>query len=284
MGKKRIGIHIRLESLTAMVEKAHRLSLPFFQCLLVHQITRRLIEPGSSEIKAFKAACKRYRISVFQHASYYFNLCNPGSYKIPPILVHELHVGQKLGLTRMVLHPGTIVAASTKEESIAVLAKALDALIEQFPKTTFYLENTANSTPIAVGSDFNDFAQLLTVMKHSAKLSFCIDTAHAYAFGYDIATLKGQNAFIKLVDQTIGLDRVALLHLNNTDKNCGSGIDRHTAWKTGLIPPKLLLRFMNLAPFKKLPIILELPVRMSEEHEQQMVQEMYDDEKGELHG
>jgi len=86
------------------------------------------------------------------------------------------------------------------------------------------------------------------------------------------------------VDQSIGLKRVALLHLNNTDKQCGSGVDRHTAWENGLIPPNLLLRFMNLAPFKKLPIILELPVRMSEEHEQQVVQDIYDYEKGELHG
>jgi len=284
MSKKRIGIHIRLATLVAMVEKAHRLALPFFQCLLVHQITRRLIEPTASEAIAFKRACKRYGISVFQHASYYFNLCAPSKFVIPPILVHELHTGQKLGIAHMVLHPGTIVGQATKKESIVLLARALDALIEQFPKTTFYLENTAVNSDIAVGSDFNDFQHLLKRMKRAAKLSFCIDTAHAYAFGYDIATVKGQNAFIKIVDQSIGLKRVALLHLNNTDKQCGSGVDRHTAWENGLIPPNLLLRFMNLAPFKKLPIILELPVRMSEEHEQQVVQDIYDYEKGELHG
>lgn len=279
-----IGIHIRLEAgLVQMVEKAHRMHLPFFQCLLVHQNNRRLIEPNEQEVAAFKAACKRYRITVFQHASYYFNLCNPStSAPIPSILVHELHIGQQLGLSHMVLHPGTIVGSATKQDTIVILAKVLDTLITEFPHTTFYLENTATTAAAAIGSNLHDFVTLRTHMQQASKLKFCIDTAHAYAYGYDIATIEGVDTFVTILSKTVGLKHIGLLHLNNTDKACGIGIDRHTGWRTGLIPPKCLLHFHNKVGLKKVPVILELPVRMPEQQELETVQMLY--EQGEQDG
>src|SRR5437667_347320 len=79
---------------------------------------------------------------------------------------------------------------------------------------TIVLENTCHGK-LAVGSDILDFKVLLEKINKPERIGFCIDTAHAYSFGYDIADDQMQDDFIRLLESTIGIERIKLIHLND---------------------------------------------------------------------
>ncbi|BDC34355.1 hypothetical protein Noda2021_03130 [Candidatus Dependentiae bacterium Noda2021] len=111
-----------------------------------------------------------------------------------------------------------------------------------------------------MGGDLNDFKILLEQLERPEKLYFCLDTAHAYSYGYDISTDIEQERFIELVDKTMGLSQLALIHLNDTTEKKGSKIDRHAIPGKGNIGQESLKSFVNKKELAHLPLLLELPV------------------------
>ncbi len=97
------------------------------------------------------------------------------------------------------------------------------------------------------------------------KVGFCIDTAHAYAFGYNVADEQEQDAFIDLIGKTIGFDALSLIHLNDTKELLSSKRDRHDIIGQGMIGAHHLKRFMHHPKLVSVPVLLELPSLPEEE-------------------
>ena len=110
-----------------------------------------------------------------------------------------------------------------------------------------------------VGSDLQDFVYLLSLLDFSERVLFCLDTAHAHAFGYDIVSHRGRQEFFALVDKVIGLHNVAVIHLNDTHDTQGSLLDRHAVIGSGVIGDDALRAFVRHETIAHLPIILEPP-------------------------
>jgi len=136
------------------------------------------------------------------------------------ILRRELTLAKSLEFTHLVLHPGSAKGAREKSEGIDALARMLNRLLFYERDIKVILENTAHGN-MSVGSDLQDFQQLLQKLDQPERISFCIDTSHAHAFGYDIMDKSAQASFVDLLDELVGLERIVLIHLNDTKEKRG---------------------------------------------------------------
>lgn len=261
---KHVGLHIRLtDSLEGIAHKALNLRVPFFQCFVIDQNTNRIIRPTDTEIEQFKAVCGSHFTHRFLHASYWINLSAVGHFN-SRLFEREFTLAQKLEFTHMILHPGAATGSKQKQAGIAALAHAVNKILKMESNIKIVLENTAHGG-ISIGGDLHDFKNLLEQIEQPEKLYFCLDTAHAYSYGYDIENEQDQRGFIHLVDRTMGLSRIELIHLNDTREKKGSKIDRHEVPGAGLIGQEALKMFVNQPELAHIPLLLELPVMPVEE-------------------
>jgi deoxyribonuclease-4 len=262
---KKVGLHIRLDSsILDAADKASRLHTPFFQCFFVSPKTGQAINFTEYEIKTFTRLYRNAFESIYLHGSYWINLAGLHNDGLRAFK-RELMLAKKFGFTHMVLHAGSSRGAKDKIESIEQLARQLNAITKKEHKIKLIIENTAHGKH-AVCSDVLDFRLLLERLDQPDKIGFSLDTAHAFVYGYDLAKQEGQDDFIKLVDNSIGLHRVKLIHLNDSAQPCGSRQDKHEMLGRGLIGAKMLQRFISHPQLATKPIILELPV-VSEDKE-----------------
>ncbi len=259
-----IGLHLRLtSSLSDLIKKALRLRLSCFQCFFISQATGRFIKLDNQDVKSFLTLRRTHFDALYVHASYWINLSN--IYRIRhPILERELALAKRLEFTHIILHPGSAKGAIHKQEGIDALARTLNAVLKKERTIQIVLENTAHGA-LSIGGDMHDFKLLLGKLDYPERIAFCIDTSHAYSFGYDIANDKGRAAFINVLEQTIGFDNIALIHLNDTREQLGSKIDKHYMVGKGNIGKEALKKFILYPRLMAVPLLMEPPILSAEE-------------------
>lgn len=258
MIKNRIGVHIRMRSsLRELLQRADSLDLPFFQCFFVPQESGKLIHVTRDDVYEFLKVRHAWFNDLFCHVSYWVNLSSLGNNGFPQ-LRREITFAKRLEFTHFVLHAGTAKGALDKMQGIDALAIALNNLFNREQDISVLLENSCHAN-LAVGSDILDFKVLLEKLDKPERMSFCIDTAHAYSFGYDIANISEQEKFIDLLQATIGIARIKLIHLNDTIEKLGSRIDRHSIIGQGSIGEAALKHFVMHPQLKHIPLLMELP-------------------------
>jgi deoxyribonuclease-4 len=125
-------------------------------------------------------------------------------------------------------------------------------------KVQILLETTAGQGN-SLGCRFEHFARIIKMVEEDEKVGVCLDTCHAFAAGYDISTAEGYEATMEEFQRIIGLDRLRLIHLNDSKGAAGTSVDRHEhigQGHLGVKPFRLLLQDNRLAD---LPFILETP-------------------------
>jgi deoxyribonuclease-4 len=177
-------------------------------------------------------------------------------------LTHALRVGEGIGAIGVVVHPGALkddTRANARKRAIALIKEAL-ARTESCP---IIYENTAGS-PQLLGLDFDETAELIDRTGGSSsstrhRLGLCIDSCHLHATGYDVCTPKGVAELVDEIDAKVGLDRLKLLHLNDSRDERGSNRDRHAPIGKGTIGRKGFRAFLAERRFRELPAVLEGP-------------------------
>lgn len=270
--KRKIGLHLRLtDTLSEILEKAVRLETPILQCFLITQAGQKYAEFSAEEIKKCVALRKNFEI-MYLHASYWVNLagCQRNGWRN---FQKEIELGKQLGFSHIIIHPGSATGCENKDQGIEYLARALNKTLKTENDIKIVLENTAHARK-TVGGNLNDFKKLLEFIDQPDKIGFCLDTAHAHSYGYDVINPEAQDIFLQQVESIIGKERIDLLHINETQEKCGSYIDRHAEFGKGKIGNAALQRFMNNPICKDVPIILEIPLVKSEEAERSILQEV----------
>ena len=266
-----IGIHIRLTStINDVIEKAIRLQLPIFQTFAVTD-QGHVIKLEPTEIENYLVLRRKHFKNLYLHSSYWVNLSrdNIRSYKT---FLKEISLAQKLEFTHFILHPGAAETKTKKHAGILTLAKNLNtALSNDFP-LTILLENTAHGGR-SLGSNLDDFTILLNEIKYPEKVNFCIDTSHAYAYGYDLASKDDINRFIEILKNSVTLAKIDLIHLNDTTEKLGAKIDKHENPGHGNIGQVALKHFIQHPELNHIPIIMELP-KLDEQDELQIIKEV----------
>ncbi len=204
--------------------------------------------------------------STVSHASYLINLATKNAelwQKSLTALIDELDRANRLQLDYLVVHPGT---ASDDDEmgALKLVSAAVDAAMIAIPKmkTMLLLETTAGQGR-SIG---HTFLQLGTILKHARngkKVGICLDTCHIFAAGYALSPKTDYEATIHEFDETIGLDRLKMLHVNDSVKGLGSRVDRHAALGHGSIGAEGLHNILSDKRFVDLPMILETPKGMA---------------------
>jgi deoxyribonuclease-4 len=216
-----------------------------------------------SAIEAFHQARDETGINpIAAHDSYLINLASPGEglYKRSlEALWEEMQRAEALGISYLVMHPGSH-RGSGEEEGLYRIARGINLLHYLGPDmTTQILLETTAGQGATLGYRFEHFAQIIEMVEDDEKVGICLDTCHCFAAGYDISTPEGYEATIEEFHQVIGLDRLKLIHLNDSKGAAGMRVDRHEhigQGHLGMEPFRLLLQDDRLAD---LPFILETP-------------------------
>ncbi|MGA2231781.1 MAG: deoxyribonuclease IV [Tepidisphaeraceae bacterium] len=213
-------------------------------------------------IAQWKLNCNRLKWNqTVSHDSYLINLASPDD-KVwqasIALFIEEISRCDLLGIPYLVTHPGAHVG-SGEEAGLRRVAAGLDqvhAAISAGGVLTC-LEITAGQGT-GLGYKLEHLAEIIERVKSPERLAVCLDTAHLFAAGYDFRGRK-YAAFRKQIEATIGLDRVKVLHLNDSKKDLGSRVDRHEHIGLGKIGVEGFRPIVRDKAFKKIPKILETP-------------------------
>ncbi len=211
-------------------------------------------------IEAGQAYMAEHGLSqIVVHAPYIINLGNtkkPENFGFAvDFLRAEVERAEALGATQMTLHPGAHVGAGAKA-GIASIAKGLNEVIQPDQKLQIALETMAGKGT-EVGRSFEELAQIIDLVKYNDKLSVTLDTCHANDAGYAIK--DDFSGVLTEFDKIIGLERLKVIHLNDSLNPQGSPKDRHANLGFGTIGFESLEKIAKLDELASLPKILETP-------------------------
>ena len=200
---------------------------------------------------------------VICHASYLLNLGTADDavwQKSIEALIVELERCERLKIPYLVIHPGAHLKAGV-EAGLARVSQGLDIVHERLPEVEVKVavEITAGQGT-TLGSTFEEINQIITACQQSDRLAVCFDTCHALAAGYEFRTPESYRTMIDTFDQVVGIDRLTVIHVNDSVKDLGSHVDRHTHIGEGCIGLEPFGYFLNDARFQKVPFLLETPV------------------------
>ena len=200
--------------------------------------------------------------TVISHASYLINIASPEKEKYNMscnALKHEFIRSGMLGISNVVLHPGSHMGSGCKT-GIRLIAEGINELFLATPdlKTMLLLETTAGQGT-SIGHRYEHIASIMQQVENKSRLGVCLDTCHIFAAGYDIRTRQAYERTMDAFDSIIGLEHLLLFHLNDSKKKLGSRVDRHEHIGKGFIGIKPFEFIMSDAKFVKIPKIIETP-------------------------
>lgn len=175
-------------------------------------------------------------------------------------LVQALETCALLGLDGLVVHPAGDPGAARPAGVIDRVARSLDAVLDAAGEAgpPILLETTAGQGS-DVGHRFEQLGRIVEKTRRSDRLGVCLDTCHVFAAGYEISTGEGYERTLEAFDREVGLDRLRVLHLNDSRRPLGSRVDRHTHIGEGEIGEAAFGRLLQDPRLAGLPKLIETP-------------------------
>ena len=262
-----LGAHLRFrDSFTQILADADSLNFPVFQFFLATAIKKKsvYIQPTIEEKAFLRRIVTKNNILAIAHASYWINAASwrDEAYLISKSLIKkEINLATELEIPYLVLHPGTangldpaLPTTQVRQLGIERLAAFLNEVLAE-QSITILLENTAHGRN-AIGSDLKDFHRIKALLNRPDQVHFCLDTAHAFAYGYDLTNFS---QFLETLNQEVGHENLRLIHLNDVEGACGNKQDRHTLPGEGQLGLALIKKIAFFDAFSHIPKIMELP-------------------------
>ncbi|ATG97394.1 deoxyribonuclease IV [Mesoplasma lactucae] len=199
--------------------------------------------------------------TVAIHAPYVVNLGN--SLKAHTFdfgvqfLSQELQRASEIGVSLVVLHPGSAVGA-TVQQGLDQLVKGLDDIIATKPKGIKICLETMAGKGTELGVNFQELAYVIKNVKDSSDLGVCMDTCHVFDSGYDIK--NNWDGVKEEFNKEIGFDKLWCMHINDSKNGLDSGSDRHANIGYGQIGFDALCKIVWDEQFKNVPKYLETPL------------------------
>jgi deoxyribonuclease-4 len=212
-------------------------------------------------IERFHAETARTGVTkLVVHDSYLINLASPKPdilEKSIPAFADELLRCDQLGIPYLVTHPGAHTGSGV-EAGIARFAQSLNEIHDSMPdgKALTLLETTAGQGT-ALGRSFEEIAAIIDQIEDKSRVGVCLDTCHIFAASYDYRTPDQYEAMMTSFDELIGIDRLKVIHLNDSKNPVGSFKDRHDHIGDGEIGLEGFRPFMNDPRLEGVPGILE---------------------------
>jgi deoxyribonuclease-4 len=213
------------------------------------------------ECRAFVAALAETEVrETSAHDSYLINLASPD-----PLLrgrsmqsfSAELARCEALKLRYLVSHPGNYIDDRTS--GITRNADAIAQVLDHSPGSTMLLLETTAGSGTVIASTFEEMAELIELIPEPdrSRVGVCMDTAHVFAAGYDLA--GDYEGVLARFDDTLGLHRLRMMHLNDSKAPLGSKRDRHELIGEGALGEAPFRRIMNDPRLASVPKVIETP-------------------------
>ena len=260
---KRIGLHVSIAGkIWESLERAKALGCNTMQIFSRNPRGWQAAEFDPSDIENFKKLKIDYDISpVAVHIPYIINLATPinGLYKKSMVAyIEDIARADVLSVEYVVTHLGSHVGTG-EDKGIERFSVALNQIINKTkPKTMILLENTAGSGS-CIGYRFEHIERIIDELDHPERVGVCLDTAHTFESGYDIKTRAGLEKTLKKFDKLIGLDKIRVVHFNDSLSTIGSRVDRHQHIGKGNIGPVAMKRIINHPGLRDAAFIMETP-------------------------
>lgn len=261
-----LGIHVSIaDGLDRSIDNAISIGCTAFQIFTRNPrgwTAKPLLKKETVSFKKRLESSKIDRFATVAHMPYLPNFSSPEAVSFLRSLnslIEEAKRCSKLGIPFLVAHLGSHKGAG-QEKGIQALVKAFTKASKETPQdVTLLLENNTGFKN-GVGSNFEHLAAIFSQLKPLNRFGICFDTCHAFAAGYDIRTEKKISLILKKFDESVGLEHIKLLHLNDSGGPLWCKVDKHDHIGLGHIGDIGLGRFVKFANSKKIPIILETPI------------------------
>ena len=211
------------------------------------------IEAGQEEMKALGIE------NFVVHAPYIINIANTVKDYVFELgvdfLQEEIVRTEALGANQIVLHPGSHVGAGS-DTGIKQIIKGLNEVLTNDHKVDIALETMAGKGS-EIGRTFEELHDIIEGVTHNERLSVTFDTCHVHDAGYDIK--NDFDGVLNEFDKIIGIERIKVLHINDSKNERGAHKDRHENFGFGHIGFDALSYIVNHSEFKDIPKILETP-------------------------
>lgn len=208
--------------------------------------------------------CEKFQISInkFQikevvvHTPYYINFASENNrirYGSVSVVRDELERASLLGAKYVMTHLGSAGTLNEREASDKVVEMLTKTLEGYDGSAELLIENAAGSGKI-IGDTFSEIAYILKKINHPKLTGICIDTQHSFASGYDWRDFENT---LKKIDQELGLEKIKLIHVNDSKTELASKKDRHEHIGKGLIGEESFKKIVSFANERNITMILE---------------------------
>jgi deoxyribonuclease-4 len=218
---------------------------------------------GQEEVANFIAKRKRAGFErVVVHMPYLPNLASPlkeVAKKSRQSLATEVGRCGELGVDYVVAHIGSNMGKGSAA-GVRMVIEACSEALDANPRspTRLLVENMAGQKN-CVGARFEELRMILDGVGKKDRIGVCFDTAHAFAAGFDLSTKAVAEGTLELFDEIVGIDRMKVVHLNDSKAPLGSNLDRHEHIGMGFIGEKGFRAFLANPETRRLPLLMETP-------------------------
>src|SRR3989344_8922036 len=232
---QRIGCHVSIAGgITNAPKRAADLGCEVFQMFTsspqggpAPKLTSEVVEQFKSEMKA------NNQKDCYIHAPYYINFASANKSvrdASAKIVREELERGSQIGAKYVMFHPGR-AKDMDRADALKITAEGVAKVIEGYTGTTELLLEISAGAGNVIGATFEELKYLIDNYnprsKASGEIGVCLDSAHMFASGYDIKTEEGFKKVVAGITKTVGLERIKLIHANDSKIELGGRKDRH---------------------------------------------------------
>ena len=259
----RLGSHVSSAGkLFLSLDRANAIGCQSMQIFMGNPRNWKPAMLDQNEIDEFIKRKKKYDIRpIAIHLPYLVNLCSPKDdlrEKSINTVLANLERAREIEAEYVVTHFGSHLDAGRTSGIKALKASLTTILAESFGNSGLLLENTSGAG-FTLGYRLDDFAQVFGLFQGDDRLGLCLDTAHAFAAGYNISTGQGVESLLADIDGSIGLKRLRFMHLNDSKSDLNSKRDRHEHIGKGKIGKAGFRKIINDPRLKEIGGVLETP-------------------------
>lgn len=220
--------------------------------------------PSEEFLMQFNSIRKALGINpIYFHANYLINLADPGTTgeKSVTSLIQELKLANQIKVKGSVVHTGSFknkneTRSLREHPNYPILLANIKTVLVETPEETYLILENAGTRKI--GEKIDQLGEIIHDLD-SSRLKVCLDTCHLHAAGYALSTQDEFDSFMSMFDSLVGLDRLELVHMNDSKDALGSLRDRHENIGQGFVNSQMFRFFLNDKRTCHVPIILETP-------------------------
>jgi deoxyribonuclease-4 len=259
--KTRCGLHTSVAGgFGEMLIRAKALGEDAAQIFVKSNRRWEMPELAEEEAGQFRQGKKAHDLWICSHAGYLINVAGGAETRKKSIhaLAEEIRRAEELGLNAVVVHCGS----RGESEAVEARRKAKEGFREALKRSEtkvvrLALENSAGQGS-ALARELAEWGELVVGLP-VARRAACLDTAHAFAAGYDLRTEEGRGRLMGEIKKEIGRENLVVIHANDSKTECGSGVDRHEHLGKGKIGEVGLRAFLREEIWRGIPRVGELP-------------------------